>query len=231
MLGAMKVRLPHALPQYPPRRVVVHAEALEWLRLNPAQLRTSVITSLPDISEVPQKGFDAWRSWFIAAARQVLRWVPDDGLAIFFQSDIRHEGTWIDKGFLVMSAAEAESASLIWHKIICRRPPGSIGLGRSTYSHMLCFSRRPRPAPTRPGPDVLADAGHMPWNRAMGENACRIACRFLRDETPTQRVVDPFCGEGTVLAVANHFGFDSIGIDLSAKRCRASLTQAMTLSR
>jgi hypothetical protein len=35
-------------------------------------------------------------------------------------------------------------------------------------------------------------------------------------------VVDPFCGRGTVLAVANAMGFDAIGVDLSAKRCRAA---------
>jgi tRNA G10 N-methylase Trm11 len=35
-------------------------------------------------------------------------------------------------------------------------------------------------------------------------------------------VVDPFCGRGTVLAVANAMGFDALGVDLGAKRCRAA---------
>ncbi len=54
----------------------------------------------------------------------------------------------------------------------------------------------------------------------MGLEACKVACQYLRDETATQTVVDPFCGRGTLLAVANCFGFDAIGVDLGAKRCR-----------
>ena len=56
----------------------------------------------------------------------------------------------------------------------------------------------------------------------MGVEACRIACRYLRDETETKLVVDPFCGHGTVLAVANMLGLDALGVDLSARRCRAA---------
>lgn len=213
-------------PVFPARRTVENAEALAWLAAHPAGPGTSVITSLPDISEVPRKGFDGWRLWFVEAARRVIRWVPPDGVAIFYQSDIRHEGAWIDKSFLVMSAAAEEKATLLWHKIVCRKPPGTIGLGRSSYSHMLCFARTPRETPKRPGPDVLADAGAMSWNRGMGANACRVACRFLREETPTRIVVDPFCGEGAVLAAANAAGFDAIGVDLSVRRCRIALAQA-----
>jgi tRNA G10 N-methylase Trm11 len=62
----------------------------------------------------------------------------------------------------------------------------------------------------------------MPWSRAMGVTACRVACQFLRDETETRVVVDPFCGRGTALAVANAMGFDAVGVDLGAKRCRAA---------
>ena len=61
----------------------------------------------------------------------------------------------------------------------------------------------------------------------MGETACRVACRFLRDETSTKTIVDPFCGEGSVLAVANALGFAALGIDLSAKRCKAARQQTL----
>jgi tRNA G10 N-methylase Trm11 len=62
----------------------------------------------------------------------------------------------------------------------------------------------------------------MVWSRAMGEEACRVACRFLVENTSTQWVVDPFCGKGSVLAMANAFGLDALGVDLSDKRCRAA---------
>src|SRR5207249_3411081 len=120
-------------------RRIIQAEALGWMRTNVAEPDASVVTSLPDISELPG-GIDAWRAWFIDAARQVIRWVPRSGVAIFYQSDIRRGATWIDKGYLVMRAAEDEHATLLWHKIVCRRPPGTIALGRPSYSHMLCFT-------------------------------------------------------------------------------------------
>ena len=189
---------------------------------HPAPLGTSVITSLPDVSELPERGFDGWQAWFSAAARAVLRWVPEPGLTIFFQSDIRYGGVWIDKGYLVQRAAEVEGKSLVWHKIVCRRSPGSISHGRASYSHLLCFAHGPREKISHPGPDVLPDAGHKPWSKAMGVEACRLACRFLREETTTRVVVDPFCGHGTALAVANLYAFDALGIEISSRKVRAA---------
>lgn len=203
-------------------REIVHGEALAWMDANPATRGTSVVTSLPDVSELSELSFEEWRSWFIGASARVLRWLPPEGSAIFFQSDIRRAGAWIDKGYLVMRAAEDERAALVWHKIVCRRPPGTIAFGRPSYSHMLCFARGAPVSAKQPGPDVMPDAGFMPWSRAMGVAACRLACGYLRDATPTRVIVDPFCGRGTVLAVANSMGFDAIGVDLSAKRCRAA---------
>jgi len=69
---------------------------------------------------------------------------------------------------------------------------------------------------------VLPDGGHKPWSRAMGVLACRAACRYLQDETATTLVVDPFCGHGTVLAVANEVGLDAIGVDTSRAQCKAA---------
>jgi hypothetical protein len=206
----------------PPTRRIVQAEALAWLAENQAPPGTSVITSLPDVSEVPERGFPGWKTWFAEAARAVLRWVPEPGLAIFFQSDIRAGGAWVDKGYLVQHAAEAEGRTLLWHKIVCRRAPGTITQGRANYSHLLCFAHGPRERITHPGPDVLPGAGYKPWSKAMGVEACRLACRFLREESASTLVVDPFCGHGTALAVANHFGFDALGIELSTRKVKAA---------
>jgi len=205
-----------------PTRTIIQAEALAWLGDNPAPPGTSVITSLPDVSEVPERGFEGWKRWFGDAARAVLRWVPEPGLVIFFQSDIREGGAWVDKGYLAQRAAETEGRTLLWHKIVCRHAPGSISHGRANYSHLLCFAHTAREGIRHPGPDVLPDAGFKPWSKAMGVEACRLACRFLREESETKLVVDPFCGHGTALAVANHFGFDALGIELSSRKVRAA---------
>jgi predicted metal-dependent hydrolase len=201
---------------------IIQGDGLEWMRSHPAEPATSVITSMPDISELPELGFDGWRRWFIDAARAVLRWVPSAGSAIFYQSDVLHAGAWIDKSYLVMQAAEAEAAAIVWHKIVCRLPAGTKSWGRASYSHMLCLTRGPLRAPRAPSADVVASAGATSWTRGMGAAACEVACQHLRHESETRVVVDPFCGRGSALAVAHRMGFDVIGIELSAKRCRAA---------
>jgi hypothetical protein len=205
-----------------PLREVVQGEALAWLDDHPAEPGSSVITSLPDVSELPELGFDGWRGWFIAAAERVMRWLPDDGVAIFYQSDIRWQSVWIDKAHLVHCAADNCGRVLLFHKIVCRSAPGTISWGRASYSHLVCVANAALEGARKPGPDVLPDAGAMPWSRAMGVEACRLACSFLRDNTSTRRVVDPFCGKGTALAVANTYGFDAIGVERSGRRCRAA---------
>lgn len=208
------------IPTTPLRRVE-NAEALAWLSKNAAPEGACVVTSMPDVSEVPLD-FAAWREWFMRAARTIVRWLPGDGVAIFFQSDIRERGTHVDKGYLVMRAAEEEAASVLWHKIVCRKPPGTIALGRASYSHMIAIAPRVREDARLYGPDVLPDAGETSWSRGMGLEACRVACRYVRDEVGARVVVDPFCGRGSVLAVANALGLDAIGVDWALKRCRAA---------
>jgi hypothetical protein len=199
--------------------VIFQSDALAWMAANPAPPRASVVTSLPDVSELPLP-FDAWRLWFMEAARAVMAWTPKDAVCIFYQSDIKREGTWVDKGYLVQRAAEDVGARLLFHKVVCRKPPGTIALGRPSFSHMLAVTRGQPVHSQTPGPDVLPDAGHMPWSRAMGEAACRVACIYLRTAANADTIVDPFCGRGTVLAVANQLGLNAIGVDLSAKRVK-----------
>jgi hypothetical protein len=181
---------------------------------------SSVVTSLPDVSELALS-LDDWKTWFVDAAKAVIRWVPSGGVAIFFQSDIRHAGVWVDKGYLIQRAAEEAGATLRWHRIVCRKAPGTRSLGRPSYSHLVCVGMTPH-KDSKVLPDVLPDAGEMPWSRAMGVEACRLACEYLLAETDTQTVVDPFCGKGTLLAVANAMGLDAIGVEMSKKRCRAA---------
>jgi hypothetical protein len=223
--------LPVAETSASPARLVIQADALAWLDENAAQPLDAVITSLPDVSELPElgPGLDGWKRWFVAAAARVMRW-PTPGMpSLFFQSDVRHHGAWVDKAFMVQQAAEDVGASLIFHKIVCRHPPGTLTQGRPSYSHLLAFRLGGDALiPKKPSADVLPEAGDMAWSRAMGSRACEAACRFLLDETPARRIVDPFCGKGSVLAVANTLGLDALGIELSGKRCRAARKLGLT---
>ncbi len=220
-----------SLPPGQPTRTVHHADALAWLRAAGRLAGASVVTSLPDVSELPALGVDGWRRWFEEAAALTMECVPDDGVAIFFQSDVRRAGLWIDKAAMVARAAERAGLGALFHKIVCRKPAGTLTLGRASYSHLLGFARVLRPSLRHATPDVLPDGGFQPGVKAMGVLACADACRFVLGETTTRTIVDPFCGWGTVLAVANALGLDAVGIDLSARMCKRARRLAVTLDR
>jgi hypothetical protein len=141
-------------------------------------------------------------------------------VVVFYQSDVKYEGRWIDKGFLVSLGAERAGSSLLWHRIVCRVPAGLVTFGRPAYAHMLCFSRGLRLTPGQAAADVLPQLGAMTWARAMGMDACDAIARFVLAHTACRTIVDPFCGVGTMLAVANAHGMDAVGVELSHRRAR-----------
>ena len=206
-----------------PKRTVVHGDALAWLDGFEPQASHAIVTSLPDVSELPSRDMGVWTEWFRDAAARCLSKLVEGNVAIFFQTDIKSEGRWIDKGFLVQTAAAQDpSVRLLWHKIVCRAPPGTTTFGRPAYAHMLCFTRELPMQMDRSTPDVIAAAGKTLWNRGMGLRACEVACKYVRDQTSCTTVLDPFCGVGTTLAVANALGLDAIGVELNKKRALRS---------
>ncbi|MEY3775663.1 MAG: hypothetical protein RLZZ129_2443 [Verrucomicrobiota bacterium] len=197
------------------------ADAVPWLRACGVIPDACAVTSLPDISEV-NLGLPAWRAWFLEAVRLVVEAVPAENAALFFQSDIKRDGAWIDKGALVVRAAEDAGARVLFHKIVCRRPPGLLTYGRPGFTHLIAVSRAMKCPDVLPLPDIITDAGRQPWVRAMGIRAAAHAVRFARDQAGAKVIIDPFCGVGTVLAVANALGLDAIGVEKSRKRAQQS---------
>jgi hypothetical protein len=179
----------------------------------------SLVTSLPDVSELGGN-LERWRPWFLDAARRVIAACPHDGVAIFYQTDVKIDGHWVDKAHLCIEAAEAESVPMRWHKIVCRIQPGRVAFGRPSYAHLLCFAREHSLPMDRSTPDVLPDPGPSAWARGIGWNICHFVAGYVRDEVKSHTLVDPFCGLGTVLWVAHDLGLSAIGVDRSPKRCR-----------
>jgi hypothetical protein len=213
--GAEQTNSPE--PAKPPR-VVHHDDGLAWLGRTRLPADHAIVTSLPDGSEVPSLGFEGWQAWFVDAAAIACSATSDDAVSIFFQTDVKRDGRWVDKSFLVQKGAERAGAELLWHKIVCRADAGTTTFGRPAYAHLLCFSRNLRLAPAQASPDVLPGLGHMTWARAMGLAACNAVCRFLLAQTACRTVVDPFCGIGTMLAAANAHGLAAVGVELSRRR-------------
>jgi hypothetical protein len=201
---------------------------VQWLRTHPLTSGQHVFTSLPDSSEMKRLSFAQWQDWFAGAAECVVRALPDDCAAIFYQTDVKCEGGWVDKSFLVQRGAYAAGARLLWHKIVCRAPAGIATFGRPGYAHLLCVSRAMRDAPELATPDVLPQMGAMTWPKAIGLEAAHAGVRWLREHAHATTIVDPFCGVGTILAVANAQGLDAIGVELAASR--AEKARNLTIS-
>ncbi len=196
---------------------------MAWLRSAQLGADHALVTSLPDSSEL-RLSFEAWQTWFADAAALVCRAAAPSSVAVFFQTDVKREGSWLDKAFLVQLGARAAGVELLWHKIVCRAPAGVATHGRPGYAHLLCFSSGLELDPKRSSADVLPRLGEMTWPRAMGVTACEAVADFLLEHTACRTVVDPFCGIGTMLAVANARGLDAIGVELSPKRAERART-------
>lgn len=207
-----------------PSRIIETADAIEWLKQNKNIAGASLVASMPDISEFPSLSLAEWKEWFLEAAKLVLEATPNDGVTIFYQSDIKREGFWVDKGYIVQKAAEAVGSELLWHKLVCRVKPGYATFGRPAYTHLLAFSKGVRLHNLNHStPDVIPEIGDKTWERGMGLSTCLMIASFIKENTESKIVVHPFCGEGSFVAAANHVGLNAHGIERSPKRAsRAS---------
>jgi DNA methylase len=195
------------------KRKVICCDAFERLeKIKPVK---TVITSLPDASEVECRLAD-YENWFTKGASLTMRAVTDDGVAIFYQGDRKHHGVLLSKATLLCNTAGSLGLRLLWHKIVLRNPVGAINLFRPSYLHMLAFSKALRSG--NPSPDVI-EAGKTIYRNAMGVNAATIAVRFAIKMAKARTIYDPFCGRGTVLAVANALDCNSVGYDVDEEEC------------
>lgn len=202
------------------RRTVVVGDGLAWLEAQTFGPEVALVTSLPDVSEFPGMSEPDWTRWFSDAVASCCRAMHPRGVAIFYQTDIKRDGRWIDKSHRVHAGADAAGSACLWHKIVCRVTPGLRTFGRPAFGHLQCFSAALQVPTSLATPDVIDGLGVMTWSRAMPSTAAEVVLEFLRKLESITTVVDPFCGRGTILAVANHHGFDAMGVDLSRKRVK-----------
>ena len=82
-------------------------DALAWLRAQSLPADHAIVTSLPDYSEVPRLGFEGWKGWFRDVAELACTQVAASAVTVFYQTDIKHDGRWIDKAYLVSRGVAA----------------------------------------------------------------------------------------------------------------------------
>jgi len=203
------------------KREVIQGDGVAWLRQAQLGPEHAIVTSVPDVSEMhPRMSLAAWRALAIEITATACRKVAPASLVVLYQTDIKVDGRTIDKSYLAQRGAEEAGLHCLWHKIVCRTEPGNITYGRPAYGHWMAFSPELQIAAEASSADVLPDLGVMTWARAMPMVAAVATCRFIKRHTACSVIVDPFCGYGTILAVANEHGLDAVGVELSAKRCR-----------
>jgi hypothetical protein len=181
----------------------------------------SVATSIPDVSETGQSA-DTWRGWFVEAAMHCARQVSRGGLFIAMQSDVRSEGWWIDKSALVAQGVAASDTGLrlVARKVLCRKPAGTSSTRRASFTHAIIYAHQPLTLIDTMA-DVVADAGASTWKRGIGADATWQLLRFHQRHAPSvQTLFDPFCGEGLMLAQANHLGLRAVGVERHHKRAQ-----------
>ena len=204
-----------------PERIIECADAIAWLESQSKEslAACSLVASMPDISEFSNYSLLEWKEWFTNTASLIMSRTPDDGVVVFYQSDIKYEGVWVDKAYLIQKAAELNGLELLWHKIVCRVNPGIATFGKPAYSHIICFSKSIRLHDmSRSTPDVIPELGEKTWVRGMGLENCLMIANFIATHTHSKTVVHPFCGEGSLMAAANKKGLRGVGIERSPKR-------------
>jgi hypothetical protein len=68
-------------------------------------------------------------------------------------------------------------------------------------------------------PDVFY-RGDMVWSKGIGLDCCYAGVVFLKEVVGATCIVDPFAGQGTVIAMANALGVDALGVEISLNRCK-----------
>lgn len=203
------------------KRKIIEADALEWMKDH--QGVGSIVTSLPDMDETSFNERE-YLEWFPKAAQLCFISASDTHPVIFYQTDRLYKGKRISKAALLMFVANACGYDIVYHKIVLRRDPGKIDLRRPGYSHLLCFGTYGVTA-GKATPDVF-HAGGVLYPNGTGLQAATVALQTaLRHGT---KVCDPFCGRGTIPALAEAMGFEKIvGVDIDPAQCEAARTIRM----
>lgn len=195
-------------------RQVLCQDALKWLSNN--DNIDAIVTSMPEMEEVSMK-IKEYESFFRAAAKACFKSMKDDGYCIFLQTDRKYHG-WVDKGYWITDEAYALGFRSIWKKIAITKDVGKADLFRPTYSTMLCFTKKGTVG--KLFPDVI-HGGEKTYTHAFGVDAVSLCIEYVKSQG-IKKVIDPFCGSGTTLAVANKMGLDAIGVDISKEACIAA---------
>ena len=185
---------------------ILCADAIEWLESNTCD---SVFTSPPDAEEI-EKTLEDWGGWFRNAISLCFK--SSSGPVVFYVTDRKNGGRIHSKAEIVFSEAAICGAIPAWHKICLRRDVGQTDIHRPTFTHLLAFNGLPGKA----SPDVI-QRGKTIYKNGTGLVAARVGVEWIKKQA--DNITDPFCGQGTIPAVAEALGLSATGIDIDETQC------------
>lgn len=198
-------------------KTILCEDALVYLNKQPNNSISNVVTGIPDYNEMNLKTIDEYLNFFETVSDLIFKKTDPFGIIIFIQTDRKYNKQWYDKSTILNNIATKNNFKLLWHKIILKRPVGSVHLQRPTYSHFLAYSKFA--GPSNNIPDVIT-GGNTVYSNATPVNAAKIAVEFVKQHTKSNKeLTDPFVGRGTITSIAEQLGMDSIGVDISETQC------------
>ena len=222
-------------------REVLQLDAVEWLKNDNVPFEGSIFTGVPDILDIPEissivdltERHMKYIEWFEGVLENIFRRILIGQYAIFSQTDakiIDDKGNlvaWVDKSHVCSRVAAKLQCNLLWHKVCIDSDTTSqleSSVYRPCYTHLLCYGKGTTSSyhiSQFQVPDVI-NRGSMIWQKAIGIEACVLGISFLLNIAKTPVVINPFCGHGTILAVANYFHLPSFGIEILSSRAKQS---------
>ena len=220
---------------------MLQLDAVMWLKNSSEVFPGSVFTGVPDILDIPEISSISdlndrhikYIIWFECVLESIFNRIQEGQFAIFSQTDaklIDENGyliAWIDKSCICSRIAAKCHCNLLWHKLCVdsdSSPTSEPSGYRPGYTHLLCYGKGTSGIyhiSQFQVPDVI-DRGAMIWQKAIGLEACVLGIAFLMNVAKTSIVINPFCGHGTILAVANYFHVAALGVEILPSRAKQS---------
>lgn len=198
-------------------------DALEFLQ-NKKNIDV-IITSIPDFSEM-NMSLEDWIFFLDKTINLIIKSLSENGIAFFYQTDRKYNGQIIDKKSLITKYFQENGYNTIFSKIVLKQSPETINLYRPTFSNLFGFSKKIKTS--KATPDVIFQ-GKMLYNNAMGYNACNSCIDFLKFKNINKTIVDPFCGQGSILKIAKDNGFNYIGCDIDKNQTSIAIKNLNSL--
>jgi len=199
-------------------RKIIVADSMKWLALQKSQSIPNVITGICDMDEIGLTDINKYLDFFNRIAQLIFEKTNPNGYAIFIQTDRKIERSWIDKSLLLSTIAQKNGFKMVWHKIVLHRDVDATDLHRPGYAHMVCYTKNGTSGAATP--DIIPVSQRLYKNGTPVEAAVR-AIEFVKRYTKSEPcVVDPFVGQGTIVAIANAYGLNAIGIDIDSQQAR-----------